>query len=94
MKPEDIISSLIRLGKYDLPENIGVDIRDYISRYGRIKLIRKDEDGSFVLVSEDPILMSEIWNHKIAKSYLISKVNDTTIKIDPSKRGHIKKALT
>jgi DNA excision repair protein ERCC-3 len=93
MKPDDIISSLIRLGKYDLPENIGVDIRDYISRYGRIKLIRKD-DGSLVLVSEDPILMSEIWNHKIAKPYLISKVDDTTIKIDPSKRGHIKKALT
>ncbi len=94
MKADDIISSLDRLSKYDLPENIRVDIKDYISRYGRIKLIRTEADGRLVLISEDPILISEIWNHKIAKPYLFSKVNDTTIEIDPSKRGHIKKALT
>ena len=94
MKPDDIISSLERLGKYDLPENIRIDIKDYISRYGRIKLIRRETDGMLVLISDDPILITEIWNHKSAKPYLISKVNDTNIEVDPTKRGHIKKALT
>ena len=92
MKADDIISSLDRLCKYDLPGNVRADIRDYISRYGRIKL---SQDGSkLVLTGEDPILITEIWNHKAAKPYLVSKINDTTIEVDPAKRGHIKKALT
>lgn len=93
MKADDIIKSLERLCKYDLPENVRTDIRDYVSRYGRIKLSRTD-DGKLVLTGEDPILITEIWNHKAAKPFLFSKINDRTIEVDPAKRGHIKKALT
>lgn len=92
MKADDIISSLEKLCKYDLPDNVRTDIRDYISRYGRLKL---SQDGSkLVLTSEDAILITEIWNHKTARPYLISRIDDRRIEVDPAKRGHIKKALT
>src|SRR5574341_1023469 len=92
MKADDIILLLERLCKYDLPENVRTDIKDYISRYGRIKIVL--DSGRLVLTSEDPVLITEIWNHKAAKPYLFSRIDDKTVEVDPAKRGHIKKALT
>ena len=36
---EAILGDLERFSKYPLPENVKVDIREAISRYGRVKLI-------------------------------------------------------
>ena len=33
---------LQRYAKFDLPANIVTDIRDYMSRYGRLRLVRRD----------------------------------------------------
>ena len=35
-----IVSALHQYAKYDVPGNVEIDIRDYISRYGRLKLVR------------------------------------------------------
>ena len=40
---DSILTSLTQYSKYDVPGNIQADVRDYISRFGRIKL-RKDRD--------------------------------------------------
>ncbi len=92
MTAQDITDALEEYSKYDLPENIKVDINDYISRYGRLKL--KKEDGMLILTSEDSLLITEIWNNKRVKPYLFKKLDDITLEIDPSMRGHIKQALT
>src|SRR5947209_4981201 len=36
----EIVESLNRLGKYDLPENVRRDIEEYVSRYGRVQLLK------------------------------------------------------
>src|SRR5947209_14902653 len=59
----EIVESLDRLGKYDLPDNVRRDIEDYVSRYGRVKLL-KGEGRSLRLVSDDPALLLEIERHK------------------------------
>jgi DNA excision repair protein ERCC-3 len=91
MDAEMILEALARYSKYDIPPNITVDIREYISRYGRIKLIR---DGDMLLLtSNDVALMAEILHHKRTQPYLLRQIDRHTIQVDASRRGHIKQAL-
>src|SRR5205085_9414172 len=63
----------------------------FISRYGRVKLIR--EGDALLLTSNDAALMAEIIHHKRTQHYLLRQLNSHTIQVDASRRGHIKQAL-
>src|SRR5579864_5852393 len=86
-----ILDSLARYSKYDVPPNIIADIREYISRYGRVKLIRDGE--MLLLTSNDVALMAEIMHHKRTLPFLLHQIDKHTIQVDASRRGHIKQAL-
>ena len=86
-----VLELLTQYSKYAIPTNIIVDIREYMSRYGRIKLIR--EGDALLLISDDVALMAEILHHKRTQPYLIRQINSHTIQVDASRRGHIKQAL-
>src|SRR5205085_8124726 len=91
MNASMILELLTRYSKYDIPSNIVFDIREYISRYGRIKLVR---DGDMLLLtSTDTALMAEIIHHKRTQPYLLRQLDKNTIQVDASRRGHIKQAL-
>ncbi len=91
MDADMVIELLTRYSKYAIPTNIIVDIREYMSRYGRIKLIR--EGDALLLTSQDTALMAEILHHKRTQPYLLRQINSHTIQVDASRRGHIKQAL-
>src|SRR5579864_3821051 len=91
MSAQEILELLTRYSKYDIPSNIAVDIREYISRYGRIKLMR--EGDALLLTSSDAALMAEIIHHKRTQPYILHQLNSHTIQVDASRRGHIKQAL-
>src|SRR6059058_4460539 len=40
MTAQTILELLARYSKYPIPPNVATDIREYISRYGRLKLVR------------------------------------------------------
>ncbi len=42
---DEAVANLERFSKFDLPGNIVHDIRDYMSRFGRLKLLRSPEHG-------------------------------------------------
>jgi len=86
-----IISSLERFSRYEVPENVVTEIKDWVSRYGRITLVR--EDGRLVLESDDRTLMEEIWRDRSVRKYLLTRLSDRRIEIDPRRRGHVKQAL-
>jgi DNA excision repair protein ERCC-3 len=88
---QSVIDQLSRYSKYSIPPNIVSDIREYMSRYGRIKLIR--EGDMLLLTSNDAALMAEIVRHKRTQPYLLRQLNSHTIQVDASRRGHIKQAL-
>ena len=88
---EAIVGALERYSKYDLPGNVRVDIYDYILRYGRVKLIMRD--GALLLVSDDALLIVEIGRHKRMQSFIIRRVDDLTLQVDASQRGHVKQVL-
>src|SRR6201997_932349 len=41
MTAEAVLELLTQYSKYQIPSNVTVDIREYISRYGRLKLVRE-----------------------------------------------------
>ena len=88
-----IIAALEAYSRYAVPENVIIDIEDYVSRYGRLKL--KMLDGSVVLQSDDEILMKEVMRNKKVQSYLTEEQIDArTVVVALGARGYIKKALT
>lgn len=89
---ESIIGALRQFAKFDVPSNLVTDIIDYMSRYGRLQLLRQD-DGTLVLHSDDPLLIAEVWHNKQCRPLLRSRQDDRTLLVDPSARGRIKQAL-
>jgi len=93
MSAESIIGELHRYTKYDIPSNVVVDIRDYVGRYGRLKLVRSGDGLDLLLISDDPILISEVAHHKSLKVFVVEQLNPTTLKVDAAQRGQIKLSL-
>lgn len=91
LNAEAIIAALDDYSKYPLPDNVRVDIADYVSRYGRVKLVR--EGASLFLVSDDALLMTELVRHKRLKPYVLEQAGPLRLRVDASRRGHVKQAL-
>jgi len=89
---ESIVEGLNRFGKYDLPDNVRRDIDDYVSRYGRVKLV-KGEGRNLLLVSDDVALLAEIAHHKRLIPYVQGRTPQGALIVDEMQRGHVKQAL-
>ncbi|MGE5328072.1 MAG: DNA repair helicase XPB [Deltaproteobacteria bacterium] len=91
MKAEDMLVSLEKYGKYALPDNIKKDILDYVGRYGKVKLLKENDE--LVLKADDQLLITEIEHNKKLQQYLKARIDANTIAINADMRGHIKHAL-
>ncbi|MEO7022239.1 MAG: helicase-associated domain-containing protein, partial [Ktedonobacteraceae bacterium] len=91
MDAQAVLDQLNSYSKYAIPANVSVDVREYISRYGRLKLIREGE--MLLLVSDDAALLIEVMRNKRTQPFLLRQINNRTIQVDASRRGHIKQAL-
>jgi len=89
---EQIVAVLAQYSKFDLPSNVAVEVREYVARFGRVKLLKTD-DGLLVLKSEDRLLITEIMHRKRMAAYLLGQLDAFTILVDPAKRGHVKQEL-
>ncbi len=87
----EVLELLGRFSKYDIPPNVTTDIREYISRYGRIKLLR--EGSSLLLRSDDIALIAEVSRQKRVQPFILEQRDQRTLVIDPARRGHVKQAL-
>ncbi len=92
LNAESIVESLARYSKYDVPGNIQADVRDYVSRFGRLRL-RAGDAGELLLTSDDPLLMLEVTRNRKVRQFIREEIDRRTVRVDPALRGHIKKAL-
>jgi DNA excision repair protein ERCC-3 len=90
-EPEEIKAQLAEYSKYPLPTNLLDDIDEFMSRYGRLKLI--GEDDELYLVSEDDVLLEEISRQKKVMPYLLERVSQRRFRVVKDQRGFIKHAL-
>lgn len=91
MDAQEVLDLLTMYSKYAIPSNVAADVREYISRYGRLKLIREGE--ALLLVSDDAALLIEVMRNKRTQPFLLRQLNSCTLQVDASRRGHIKQAL-
>ena len=88
---QSIVQALDTYSKYPVPDNVRVEVLDYANRYGRVKLIRDGEQ--LFLVSDDEALLAELGRHKRLAPYIQERIGSLRLRMDPSRRGHIKQAL-
>ena len=89
---EEILSVLEAYSKYEIPQNVGVEIQEAMARYGKVLLSR--EGDAFVLSSEDALIITEVCRHKTVQPYIEEKLDANRVRIAPLYRGHLKQALT
>lgn len=91
LSAEEIIESLERYAKYDIPSNVRVEVADQVSRYGRLRLVRAGDE--LALVSEDRALLVEISRHKQVAPLIKAQADAYTLLIDLDQRGKLKQTL-
>ncbi|MEM1346941.1 MAG: DNA repair helicase XPB [Myxococcota bacterium] len=92
LTPEKVKEDLGSLSKYQVPSNLLVDIDDYMSRYGRMKLV-SDDDKRLFLISEDQLLLEEVTRQRKVQKYLVGDLETGSVEVRPIDRGSIKHAL-
>ena len=90
---DDVLATLERWSKYDVPPNIPVHIRETMGRYGRLQLLQDDASGGLRLVASDPILMKEVIGSKAVQPYIGPLIDERAVAITAANRGEIKQAL-
>ena len=93
MTTSEILEGLERFSRYEIPQNLYVDIRDILSRWGRIRLRRDDDPSRLVLECDDPLLVAELLRHRMLTPYLVGHENRRRLFIRPEDRGNVKSAL-
>ncbi|QDG50020.1 DEAD/DEAH box helicase [Persicimonas caeni] len=89
--PEQVKDQLTKYSKYEVPDNLIFDINDFMSRYGRIKLI--SDAGDHWLVSEDLTLLEEVVRQRRVEPFIDGDVRNGRVKVTKDQRGFIKHAL-
>jgi len=88
---DEIIQSLETYTKYDIPQNIIQDIKEYVSRYGQLKLIQDGE--RLVLVAKNPYLIKELTANRSLDRYFERVIDEVRLEVKRGMRGRVKQAL-
>ena len=91
LSTKEILEDLEKYTKYPIPKNVINEIKEQISRYGKIKLT-KDQEGNLFILSDEKSFLEEISRNHNIQPFIESHENNQ-IKIHAKYRGHIKQAL-
>jgi DNA excision repair protein ERCC-3 len=91
MTAEEMVAGLESYSKFPLPPNLPADLRDLVSRYGRVRLERVE--GRLRLITKDQPLLEELARQRGVRDYLGERIDETSFAIDDAHRGVLKQAL-
>ncbi len=89
---EQVISALLEYSRFPVPHALLVDVAETMSRYGRLTLQAHPTHG-LVLSSTDRPVLEEVLRSKRTAGMLGTRIDETTVLVHPSERGHLKQAL-
>jgi DNA excision repair protein ERCC-3 len=89
---EQVVDALVRFSRYAVPQPLLVDVVDTMGRYGRLQLAQSPVHG-LVLVALDRAVLEEVLRQKRIAPLLGARIDDDTVVVHPSERGHLKQAL-
>ncbi|WP_159501452.1 DNA repair helicase XPB [Microbacterium sp. 18062] len=93
---EDMLATLDRWSRFPVPPSVSTDIRETVTRYGRLVIERGpygDEQSALILRSTDEAVLTEVARNKRIAPLLIAHPAADTYVVDPWARGHIKQEL-
>ena len=89
---EQVVDALVRFSRYAVPQPLLVDVVDTMGRYGRLQLVQSPVHG-LVLVALDRAVLEEVLRQKRIAPLLGARLDDDSVVVHPSERGHLKQAL-
>src|SRR4051795_3753478 len=89
---EQVVDTLVRYSREAVPHPLLVDIVATMGRYGRLQLTNSPVHG-LVLVALDRAVLEEVLRQKKIAPLLGARLDDDTVIVHPSERGHLKQAL-
>lgn len=69
MTAEEIIEGLTKFARYSVPKNVMNEVREQISRYGKVKLV-KEESGELYIISNEKGFITEIANNRAVQPFV------------------------
>jgi DNA excision repair protein ERCC-3 len=89
---EQVVDALVTYSRYAVPQALLVDVVDTMARYGRLQLVKHPTHG-LTLVSLDRAVLEEVLRNKKITPMLGERIDEDTVLVHPSERGHIKQML-
>jgi DNA excision repair protein ERCC-3 len=93
VEAKDIVAGLGRFAKYEIPQNVITEIREQMARFGKIRLVKRDETGELVLECDDLYAVEEILSSSQVRQFISRRLSDTSLLLEPGVRGRAKQAL-
>lgn len=88
----DMLATLEKYSKFDIPQSVAVDITETVGRYGRLVIERAD-DGALTLTATDAAVLSEITRARKVAALLFEKRGAHTYVVQAWARGQLKQEL-
>ncbi len=93
---DEILLTLEKHSRYPIPDNVSFRIKDLISRFGKLKLVKTEDPEVLCLQIDDRLILAELANNKRLEKYLtlqgdafLLKLYDRgTIKLELIKLGY------
>jgi DNA excision repair protein ERCC-3 len=89
---EQVVDVLLRFSRYPVPHALLVDVADTMARYGRLEL-RNHPTHGLVLHAYDRAVLEEVVRSRKVQPLIGARVDDDTVIVHPSERGHLKQVL-
>ena len=89
---EQVIDALLTYSRYAVPHALLIDVAETMARYGRLQLVNDPAHG-LVLRSLDRAVLEEVLRSPKLAPMLGARLDDDTVVVHPSQRGHLKQAL-
>ena len=94
---EGVVDALLRFSRYAVPQSLLVDVAETMARYGRLVLEAAEAGSngtpSLVLRAADRAVLEEVVRHKRIRPLLGERLDDLSVVVHPSERGHLKQEL-
>jgi DNA excision repair protein ERCC-3 len=91
MSADAMIDVLRCYSKFPLPSNLATDIAEQVSRYGRVRLERSNDQ--LRLICDDKPLLEELARQPKVRQYLGERMDLSSFLVDPAFRGVLKQGL-